>query len=336
VPLGTPLALPMIQQSRLCKSCVLLLTSMIVLAGCTNGSTTRPPASTSRPKPVATDGRSGNGRPVAIIGGVRVEIDSLRPLLAEAAGASVLEEVILDAALARELGSPLSTFGRDEVERERAASIGLIRGETGLSEAEAIEQLERSRIARGLGPARFDGLLRRNAAMRRLVAAEVSVSADELRLARDMNFGDRVRARLLVVRSSREAEQLRSRLAAGGDFAEVARSRSLDPSASDGGLLESVSWQDPAVPLPLQQALRDTPPGEISPVVALDGASAIVRVEQRLGATGSGVSDTELETRIRLRKERVAMDALASRLIVAMPVTVFDDNLRWAWETRGR
>lgn len=299
------------------------------------------PGAASRPgetRPRAVGG--GTGRPLAIVAGQSIQSADLQPYLAEAAGAAVLEEIVLDAALGKELGVPLSTIERTEVERERNASLALIRGETGFTESQALEQLEQSRIDRGLGPARFDALLRRNAAMRRLVAAEVTVTADELRLSRDVNFGDRVRARLIVLRSAREAEQLRMRLSGGGDiaaeFAAVARSRSIDPSAADGGLLESVSWQDPAVPLPLQQALRDTPPGSITPVVALDGASAIAFVEQRLGAADSRISNAELESRIRLRKERVAMDALANRLLAGSRVTVFDESLRWAWETRGK
>ena len=276
------------------------------------------------------------GRPVAIVGGQRLERSSLSAALAEAAGAVVLEETVLDAALAREIGAPLSTIGREDLDRERRNVLAMMIAESGMTEAEAIDQLERSRVARGLGPHRFDALLRRNVALRRSVASDIVVTPDELRLARDVNFGDRVRAHLIVVRSEREAEQLRQRLAAGADFEALAKSRSIDPSGAQGGLIPSVSWQDPVLPLPLQAALRTTEPGQLSAVIAMDGGSAIVRVDQRLGATGSSISDSELESRIRLRKERVAMDATANRLLAATSVTVFDESLRWAWETRGR
>lgn len=299
-------------------------------AGCgsTSGNAARPTTSAS----AAPD----TGRPVAIVGGQRLERSLISASLAEAAGAAVLEEIVLDAAIARETGTPLSTIGRTELERERRNVIAVMMAESGMTEGEATEQLERSRISRGLGPHRFDALLRRNSALRKMVASEITVTPDELRLAREMNFGDRVRAHLIVVRSEREAEQLRQKLAAGADFEATARTRSIDPSGPQGGLIESVSWQDPALPLPLQEALRTTEPGQLSPVIAMDGASAIVRVDQRLGAIGSSITDAELEGRIRLRKERVAMDALANRLLAATPVTVFDDSLKWAWDTRGR
>ncbi len=318
--------------NRIIRGClVAAAVPLTLLAGC--GAAGGTP--TSRGAPPAANS-ADTARPVAIIAGQRLDRSLLQAQLAEAAGAAVLEEAVLDAALAREYPAVWAAVGRNDLDRERMSVLALMRSDSGMTESEATEQLERSRIGRGLGPRRFEALLRRNAVLRAAVAPEVSVSADEIRLARDMNFGDRVRAQLLVVRTEREAQQLRQQLLAGADFSSLARARSIDPSAGNGGELGPISWKDPGVPLPLQEALRSTPPGELSPVLALDGAAAIVRVEQRLGAHDTGISDAELEQRIRLRKERIAMDALASRLLSSSSVTVFDESLRWAWETRGR
>ncbi len=49
-----------------------------------------------------------------------------------------------------------------------------------------------------------------------------------------------IELRIIVVSSQAEAEQLLQRLQTGEDFAALARQKSIDPSASDGGSLGRV------------------------------------------------------------------------------------------------
>ncbi len=87
-----------------------------------------------------------------------------------------------------------------------------------------------------------------------------------------------VPVRIIRVTDRAAAEEIAAQLAAGGDFAELARARSTDPSAAQGGALGSVK------PASLEPALRDAvialPPGQVSAVIETPAGFAIVRREE--------------------------------------------------------
>jgi tetratricopeptide (TPR) repeat protein len=85
----------------------------------------------------------------------------------------------------------------------------------------------------------------------------------------------RVPLRILVVNSQVEAAALRARLAAGADFAVLAREVSTDATAVDGGLLGAV---DPAgLRSEIREAIRGLAPGQLSPVFRLPSGFAVVK-----------------------------------------------------------
>ncbi len=85
-----------------------------------------------------------------------------------------------------------------------------------------------------------------------------------------------VAVRLVVVDSSAEAERILKQLQAGADFAVLAREKSTDATAVDGGFLGKV---DPATLRPeLRDALRGLPPGSLSPIVKLPSGYALLKV----------------------------------------------------------
>jgi tetratricopeptide (TPR) repeat protein len=84
--------------------------------------------------------------------------------------------------------------------------------------------------------------------------------------------------RLIVVSSVERAEQLGERLKRGEDFAALARSESVDPSAAQGGLIGPIALSQ--LRPELQEALRDLPPGSVVGVLPLPTGFALVqRVE---------------------------------------------------------
>ncbi len=146
------------------------------------------------------------------------------------------------------------------------------------------------------------------------------------------------------MRTEREASTLRTQLKDVGDalavrFAEAAMNSSVDASASRGGLLDPFSPEDLTYPIALRQAIQSLPPGErITPTVALDGGYALVLVERKSPSpfVARGGDDALIEQQLRVRKERIAMDQLARRLLDAAGITVFDDSLGWSWARRSR
>src|SRR5579883_1644179 len=82
--------------------------------------------------------------------------------------------------------------------------------------------------------------------------------------------------RLIVVNSAAEAGALRRQLESGADFAVLAREKSTDATAADGGLLGTV---DPAsLREEIRAAIRGLAPGQLSPVFRLPSGYAIAKV----------------------------------------------------------
>ncbi|HEY2943009.1 MAG TPA: peptidylprolyl isomerase, partial [Vicinamibacteria bacterium] len=87
-----------------------------------------------------------------------------------------------------------------------------------------------------------------------------------------------VRLRLLRVRERKGAEEALRRAAAGEDFTQLARVLSVDPSATQGGDLGSVRLADLAEPL--RSAARALHPGDLSPVLEVDGGYVVLKRER--------------------------------------------------------
>jgi len=301
-----------------------------VVAACTAQPGVRP--ATTEPREVhAGEVQSGEARPapprsaapVAIVDGASVSWETLRAPIVEAAGTTILRDAVLDVRLARRLAADGRTVTDAMVERERELLLETLDP----ARERALELLASLRARQGLGPVRFEALLRRNAGLRALVARSVSVDEEGLASVHDLRHGPKRIARVGVFASLAEAERFRSDLAKGaGDFTRLAVERSLDESAARGGLLAPVARRDPSYPESLRAAIYATPVGAISEPV-LDGARffVVAVLEERPG-DGTDPSSVRAESAhyLRLSRERLLMDALARELSSLDGVTIFD------------
>ncbi|MBL8744886.1 MAG: peptidylprolyl isomerase [Phycisphaerae bacterium] len=278
-------------------------------------------------------------RPVAVIDGRSITIDQLRPALIEAAGATVLEETLLDELLAREAAARSIAITSANIDAERARLLETFAG-AGIarSDDEAARLLQSIRAARGLGEKRFSALLRRNATLRALVAPEVLVTEAGIDHARELRFGERRRARLIVTPTANAATNALARLNSGEDFTALAAEVSTDRSAERGGILEPISTADPEYPAAIRAALRNLKPGETSQPVAIDQGYALLRLDEIIPPSPSAADpDTIrplLERDVRTQQERILMNQLARRLLDAASITIMDRALDEAWKQR--
>jgi hypothetical protein len=84
--------------------------------------------------------------------------------------------------------------------------------------------------------------------------------------------------RILVVSSSAEADQILQRLKNGEDFAALAREKSTDSTAADGGSMGNL---DPAIlRRELRQAMQGLAPGQVSAPIKIPSGYAILKLEQ--------------------------------------------------------
>lgn len=283
-------------------------------------------------------------RPPVIVNGEAVSWNDLRPSLVEAAGAVALEEAALDIALERALAEQGVRWQDLDLAAERAILVDQLAdaAPTGAARESRADRGERLliqlRASRGLGPQRFDGYLRRNAALRRLVRADVSLSEPLIRQAYDLRYGPRIPVRIIVTSTIDLATQAVQRLEAGEPFAEVAALLSTDESASRGGLLEPVSPADPTYPKALRDAATELDPGERSGVVALEQGFAVLQREpgDLRASEPPALADVrpDLEREARLRQERLLIGEKARELLEGSRITIFDAALDRAWSQR--
>jgi len=276
-------------------------------------------------------------RPALVVDGEPIRWEAIRDRLAEAAGASVLEEVVLDRRLADAAArAGVSLSAADVEEENRLYAAALAEGAAEGRDADAERLLERVRRRRGLGEARFSALTRRTALLRKLVQPDVEVSDAALREAYALRHGPRYEGRLITTATLREASEARAAVADGTPFTEAAARRSTDVSAERGGLLEPISAADPTYPKSIRDALQRLEPGEVSLPIALDDGYAVLKLERVIPPDGVTLEEARprLRREVRLRQERILMNELARELLDDASVTVFDPALRWAWETR--
>ncbi len=269
-------------------------------------------------------------------GGQRHSWDELLPLLSEAGGAAVIEELTLDAAIEAECRRRNIIVGPDQIEAERTRFAEAV--SAGASGVETDRIVETFRRERGLGPIRYEAMLRRTAMLRALVRDQAVVSDGAVERAYRERYGPRYDIRVIVTRTARECEALLTRLEAGASFEEEAAAHSIDASADAGGLLRMVSAEDLAWPQSLRSMLPGMAVGEVRGPVALDAGWALVRLDRVRPADPAAppmeAVREELAARTRLVQERILMEAESRRLASGWDVWV-DPRLGWASESAG-
>lgn len=289
-------------------------------------------------------GRSYPDGQAAIVAGRTLPVAELDAALLEVAGGLVLEEAVLDAAIAGRLSAGGIGVAAQDVERERKAFSDALRDEAGASDEQAGVLLERVRRSRGLGPVRFEALLRRNAGLRALVGELPAPEAADVKRAMAIEFGPRCRARVLTVESPTEANAIRLRLSQiekpdqlVAVFAGEAVAHSTDAARNAGGLLPNVSPDDPGVAGVLRPALQSLEPGRLSDVLGAERGYSLLLIESRVpGREPTAAERERIEAKLRHRMERVAMDRLARELLDGAKPIILDASLRWSWENPPR
>ncbi|HVZ93866.1 MAG TPA: peptidylprolyl isomerase [Phycisphaerales bacterium] len=278
-------------------------------------------------------------RPAAIVGGKAVAWEELREPLAEASGGAALEELVLQRALEAECAAKGIMVSAADIARESDLLFEALRAEGASPEAESGGRMvERVRVARGLGDVRYAGLMKRTAMMRALVRDQVAINDDSVRQLYRLRYGEKYRVRLIVVPTMRDAARAIERVNAGESFAVVAAEMSTDASAGRGGVIDPISPADESYPIVIRRAASETAPGTVSAPLVLDSGFGVLRVESKIPASepsgGMESVRTELERGVRLRQERLLMNALARRLVGGADVNVLDPGLEWSWRNR--
>jgi len=145
---------------------------------------------------------------------------------------------------------------------------------------------------------------------------------------------DRVHVRQIIVGSEQEAEEIRKRLLAGEDFAELSRRLSLAPNAAKGGELGVISKG--TLPEDLETVIFGLESGEISRPVKGPSGYHLFQVLQVYPGGSRQESSVEETVRQELREDaaRRWLSACVDRLAAEIGVRVLTDRLWFRYHGR--
>jgi hypothetical protein len=150
----------------------------------------------------------------------------------------------------------------------------------------------------------------------------------------DFRVPEKVELRVVRTDDRAAAERARRELAAGADFADVARRLSVDPTAELGGVQGELARDE--LPVELGDAVFRLRVGEVSQVLAGDAGFYVCRVERRIPARVRTLDETRDEVVRKLAGARAdrALARLVAEARSRYAVRVYDRNLPFVY--RGR
>ena len=119
---------------------------------------------------------------------------------------------------------------------------------------------------------------------RKIIAPQIVLSEKELKdyykkHKQDYLSPSQYNLRLIRVKSKKEAQEILEELKAGGDFAFLAKKKSIAESAKKGG---AIGWHsENGLPTKIREAVKELKPGEFSPIVEDGGYYSIVFLEEK-------------------------------------------------------
>jgi parvulin-like peptidyl-prolyl isomerase len=274
-----------------------------------------------------------NGRPIA-----RREIVDL---LLRSHGAGLLEQLILleaAQALAEKNGIAISEA---DVDREYTLALRRISDPAQPVASEKLDRpaaeglLESVLAERNISRDEFFITIRRNAYLRSIVLADRPMMDADLRAEYSRRFGERVQVRAIQFARLADAQIVREKLAAGEDFAELAR-RYSQGGARNAGLMTPFCTDDEEVPALLRQTAFSLELGQVSAVLRVGEWHYVIRLERRIPAEPRDFQEViaELTAGARERISEPLLRERLERLEKEAVIEIHDPMLREAYERR--
>jgi parvulin-like peptidyl-prolyl isomerase len=142
-------------------------------------------------------------------------------------------------------------------------------------------------------------------ALRKLAADQLTVSDEQLEAAYETQYGEAVKARLIVVATREQAETLHRQLTARPEeFPRLAMNHSQDVnSASIGGLIQPIRRHvgDPSI----EQAVFALEPNQISAIIPVANQFAILKCEGRIPARNVPLESVRDDLAERIKEEKL-------------------------------
>lgn len=301
------------------RAAILILAAALV-GGCGNWDNSwwqkSPPAPPPPPPPAAASQPAAAGPAAAYVNGVAISMDDLNDLLIRSEGMDkawllVTAEIVRQEAAKRRLQVTDADLRAEEDESLQQAFAFL---EPGQRPAMLERELKRRNISR----MEWQIILRRNASLRKLAAADVKVTDAEMQeVFRDL-YGPKVVVRHIQTDSPAKAQEVLQKFQAGNNFAELARKYSMNSTAQDGGLLPPITENSVAVPPLLRQtALALEREGQVSSPIQVGTTYHILYLEKKSPAQNVTLAEVRpaVEAAARKKKTLLIRDSLLKDLV---------------------
>lgn len=263
---------------------------------------------------------------MAVVNGEDIRRDALAAACVDRFGEETLEGMVNKRLIQHHCRNRNVTV----TEQELSAEIERMAARFKIGRAQWLQMLQKER---GINEQQYThDILWPTLALRKLAASELEVSDDQVQKAYESQFGESVKARLIVVATREEAEQIHREVTANtDDFPRLAMQKSQDVnSASIGGLIQPIHHHvgDPAIEREIF-ALQD---GQVSSIIPVADQFVILKCEGRLPPRQVPLESVrgELVERIKEDKLRTVATGLFEKLQNAATIqNVWNDpNLR--------
>ncbi len=284
---------------------------------------------------------------VATIGTTSVRQSVLNRATLDAHGLKVLiyvsqYEMVKDACKAQGI-----LITEDDVVKERKWTLNHLLGEVSSEDdtRRLLEQFYNTPKApdKIITPAEMDIIIRTNAGLRKLVepSSQNVISDDELKLEFDRMYGSQVRVRHIMVSNAQEAAEVKRQLAAGKEFAEVARLLSRNPQTKLlGGELPPFASKDPRYPANFRSVAFSMKEGEVSDPVITEGSYHIIKLDEKIAPKAVKFEDVRDSLKESIRENYIieAMNQLRNKFAAQARANmkIEDPELRGQFEKKMR
>ena len=269
-----------------------------------------PPTQPAAAKPSDPQPGKAGSRPVAIVNGAEITADELAAECLSRHGAESLEAIVNRRLIEQACARSGISVGKADIDAEidalcrrfsvpRDKWLELIRQERGVTEKQYADDIVWPMLA-----------------LRRLARHDIEPGDAEIQEAYEKQFGPAVKARIIVLRTREEAEQIRTQaVAAPDEFPALARQHSVDVgSASANGWVQPIRLHSGEPQF--DRAAFALRPGDISEVVQVADQFIVIKCEGQLPAAGVPLADARprLAEELRERKSRQASTEFFRRL----------------------
>jgi parvulin-like peptidyl-prolyl isomerase len=239
---------------------------------------------------------------VAVVNGEQMSRQELATECLRRYGTEVLETIVNRQVIMQ----ACKTANVEITDKDVTAEITRLAKKFGLSPDAFLMMLERER---GISPEQYHNeIVWPTLALKALASNQMQVTPQEMQRAFETNYGPKVKARIIAIRSAEKAAEVHAKVKAQPElFGEMAKDHSEDVnSASAHGLIPPISRHvgDPEI----ERVAFGLKEGEVSPILKIADQHIIIKCDKHLPETyiaGPNLKDAEDRLRDQLHDEKL-------------------------------